>query len=78
MNCSPPGSSVHGIFQAEYWSGLSFPPPGVLPNPGIETESPALQSDSLPLSHWGGPEYDIRDGFYIGTLYKVSGVLSCS
>ena len=37
----------------EYWSGLQFPPPGDLPNPGIEPESPALQADSLPLSHQG-------------------------
>ena len=28
----------------EYWSGLSFPSPGILPNPGIEPESPALQA----------------------------------
>ena len=27
MDCSPPGSSVHGIFQEEYWSGLPFPTP---------------------------------------------------
>ena len=39
--CSPPGSSVHGIFRQEYWSGLPFPPPGDLPNPGIELTSPA-------------------------------------
>ena len=32
----------------EYWSGLPFPSPGDLPNPGIEPESPALQADSLP------------------------------
>ena len=32
----------------EYWSGLPFPPPGDLPNPGIEAGSPALQTDSLP------------------------------
>ena len=31
----------------EYWSGLLFPPPGDLPNPGIEPESPALQADTL-------------------------------
>ena len=31
----------------EYWSGLSFPSPGNLPNPGIEPQSPALQADSL-------------------------------
>ena len=35
-DCSPLGSSVHGVFQQEYWSGLPFPPPGDLPNPGIE------------------------------------------
>ena len=38
---SPPGSSAHGIFRQEYWSGLRFPPPGDLPNPGIELASPA-------------------------------------
>ena len=32
----------------EYWSGLPFPSPGDLPNPGIEPGSPALQVDSLP------------------------------
>ena len=47
MDCSPPGASVHGIFQEEYWSGLLFPSPGDLPNPGIKPGSPALQADSL-------------------------------
>ena len=42
MNCSLPGSSVHGFPRQEYWSGLPFPLPGGLPNPGIESESPAL------------------------------------
>ena len=32
----------------EYWSGLPCPPPGDLPNPGIQPRSPALQVDSLP------------------------------
>ena len=35
VDCSPPGSSVHGIFRQEYWSGLPCPPPEDLPNPGI-------------------------------------------
>ena len=51
MDYSPPGSSVHGISRQEYWSGLPFPPPGDLPNPGIEPRSPAssvLRADSLP------------------------------
>ena len=32
----------------EYWSGLPFPSPGELPNPGIEPGSPALQAGALP------------------------------
>ena len=32
----------------EYWSGLPFPSPGDLPDPGIEPRSPALQADALP------------------------------
>ena len=35
-----------GFFRQEYWSGLPFPSPRDLPNPGIESESPALQADS--------------------------------
>ena len=39
----------------EYWSGLPFPSPGDLPNPGTEPKSPALQVDSFCLSHQGSP-----------------------
>ena len=52
-DCSPRDSSLRGISLARI-SGLPFPPPGDLPNPGVEPESPtspALQTDSLPLSH---------------------------
>ena len=42
MDCSPPGSSVHGILQARTLEWLPFPPPGDRPNPGIEPTSPAL------------------------------------
>ena len=37
-----------GFSRQEYWSGLPFPSPGDLPNPGIKPGSPALQADSLP------------------------------
>ena len=50
MDCSPPGSSVHGILQARIleWVAISlFPSPGDLPDPGIEAGSPVLQADSL-------------------------------
>ena len=36
------------ISRQEFWSGLSFPSPGDLPDPEIELWSPALQEDSLP------------------------------
>ena len=36
-----------GFSMQEYWSGLPFPSPGDLLNPGIEPGSPALQADSL-------------------------------
>ena len=42
-DCSPPGSSVRGIFsREEYWNGLPFLTPGDLPNPEIEPAAPAL------------------------------------
>ena len=39
----------------EYWSGLPFPSPEDLPNPGIEPGSPALQADTLPFELLGKP-----------------------
>ena len=47
MDCSPPGSSVHGILQARGLEWVPCPPLGDLPNPGIESGSPAMQADSL-------------------------------
>ena len=47
-----------GFSRQEYWSGLPSPPPGDLPNPGIEPRPPvtlALQADFLLLSHKGSP-----------------------
>ena len=42
-----------GFSRQEYWSGLPFPSPGDLPDPGIKPESPALEADALTLSHQG-------------------------
>ena len=44
-----------GFPRQTYWNGLLFPSPGDLPDPGIKPTSPALQADSLPLSHQGNP-----------------------
>jgi len=55
--CQAPLST--GFSRQEQWSGFPCPPPGDLPNPGIElvSYSFSLQADSLPLSHWGSPSY---------------------
>ena len=44
-----------GFPRQEYQNGLPFPSPGDLPNPRIELGFPALQADSLPMSHQGSP-----------------------
>ena len=47
-----------GLSRQEYWRGLPCPPPGGLPDPGMEPASPAssaVQADSSPLSPQGGP-----------------------
>ena len=44
-----------GFSRQEYWSGLPFPSPGDLPDPGIEPGSPALQADALTSELPGKP-----------------------
>ena len=46
-----------GFSRQEYWSGLPFPSPGDLPDPGTEPGSPALQADSLPSEPPGKPSH---------------------
>ena len=48
MDCSPQAPLSIGFSRQGYWSGLPFPSPGDLPDPGIEPIFPALQADSLP------------------------------
>ena len=52
-DCSPPGSSIHGISQQECWSGSLFHSSGDLPDPVIKFISPVLQADPLSLSQLG-------------------------
>ena len=53
MDCGPPGSPSMEFSRQAYWNGYPIPSPGHLPDPGIEPESPALQAESLHLSHQG-------------------------
>ena len=61
MNCSSPGTSVHGLLQAGILEWVATPSSRDLPDPGIELGSPAvpaLQVDSSPLRHQGSPKED--------------------
>ena len=53
-----------GFSRQEYWSGLPFPSPGDLPNPGIELGSPALQADALPSEPPGKSGYSLSKALY--------------
>ena len=59
MDCSILGSSVHGILHARILEWIVIPFSRNLPNPGTEPGAPALQADSLLLSHQGSPKYCI-------------------
>ena len=73
-----------GFSRQEYWSGLPFPSPGDLPNPGAKPESPALQADALlsetpgkPLKR-EGPSFlctAVRDARYLSV--PTLGVVLC-
>ena len=56
--CQTPPSM--GFSRQEYWSGLSFPSPGDLPDPGIKPASPTLQADSL-LSELPGNQGNAKE-----------------
>ena len=58
-----------GFSRQECWSGLPFPSPGDLPDPGIEPQSPALQADSLRAEPQGKPK---NTG--VGSLSLLQGI----
>ena len=71
MDCSLPGSSVQGFSRQDYWSGLPFPSPRDLPDPGIETTSLSLQVDSL-LSEPPGKPPQFSDTIKIQLLLGMN------
>ena len=54
-----------GFSRQEYWSGLPFPSPGDLPDPGIEPGSPALEAEALTSEPPGKP----RKHYFINTVW---------
>ena len=69
-DCSPPGSSIHGIFQQEYWNRLPVPSPedppnsGIFPTQGSNPGLPHYRQTLYHLSHKGSPGEKI-DGFKV-------------
>ena len=67
-----------GFSRQEYWSGLSFPSPGDLPNSGIKPSSPALEADALTSEPPGKPnkadikEQIVHDSIYIKYLEQAN------
>ena len=64
-----------GFPRQECWSGLPFPFPGDLPNPGIKPRSPALQADSLPAEPQGKPDlvFPSLENFSTVVIHTVKG-----
>ena len=60
-----------GFSRQGYWSGLPFPTPGYLPDPGMEPRSPALQADTLPSEPLGKVHYCPVNTFF-STLFLDS------
>ena len=61
-----------GFCRQEYWSGLPFPSPGELPNPGIEPRSPVLQADALPSEPPDYIVHGIRPEYWSGVAFPFS------
>ena len=71
VDCSHQTSLSMGFSRQEYWSGLPCPPPGDLPNPGVETLSPALYADSLSTEPPGNLYGDVQAGKNDETLWLL-------
>ena len=68
MDCSWPGSSVHGDSSGKNTT-VGYHPPGDLPNPGVEPKSLALQEDFLPAEPPGKPMNTA-----VGSLFLLQGI----
>ena len=69
MDCSPPGSSVHGIFQARILEWVSMPSSRESSHPGIKPRSPTLQANSWLSEPLGKPK-----NTRVGSLSLLQGI----
>ena len=75
MDCSLLGSSVHGILQARILEWVAIPSPGDLPNPGMETRSPALQANSLLSEPRREPHLSVKHYSILNILKQVYSII---
>ena len=68
MDCSPPGPLSMGFSRQEYQNGLTFPPPGDLPNPGIKSMSPELAGRFLTTEIPGKPHFPFYFILFVITM----------
>ena len=67
-----------GFFRQEYWSGLPFPPPGDLPDPGIECKSHVSCTGRQVLYHYcGSPSANASNGLTFSTFARYSSPQKC-
>ena len=71
-DCSLPGSSIHGMFQAKVLEWTAIASPQDLPNPGIKPRSPALQADALPSEPRGKSLYNMNSIVFTSQCHCVS------
>ena len=77
MDCSPPGSSVHGISLARNTGvGCHFLLRGIFPDQGLNLQVLHWQADSLPLSHQGQPWTSLRSCYHEMIAYWICTLVS--
>ena len=69
MHDSLPDSSSMVFFRQEYWNGLPFPPPGHLPDPGIEPAS--LMSPALAGLFTTSTSWDVQSCLFSGVMIQM-------
>ena len=74
-----------GFSRQEHWSGLPFPSPGDLPDPGIKPRSPTLQADALLSEPLGKPKerhsyfwWELPSRFYGGQFGNINIISTCA